>query len=584
MLKTQWDFSGYATKNDLECTDGRVIKQDAFKHNDGQTVPLVWQHSHNDPTNVLGHAQLENRTDGVYAYCSFNSSDNAKHAAEMIKHGDVNSLSIYANGLVQNGNEVVHGTIREVSLVLSGANPGAVIENFAFQHSDGSLDELEDEAIIKMGATLEHSNNSDTSTDKENEVADDKTVGEVLDTLTEEQRTAVQFIIGQIMKDHGIDPEDDADESMKQSSYDGEDMSRNVFDNTKDADVEVLSHDAFASIVEDAKQVGSFKDAFMAHAKEYGISNIELLFPDARKMSATPDWINNVTDWVPKVLGATHHNPFSRIKMMHADIREDDARAKGYITGKRKKEEVFKLLKRSIDPTTIYKKQKFDRDDLVDITDLDVVAWVKAEMRMKLDEELARAVLIGDGREPDDEDKINEEKLIPIAKDDELYAIQETLPTTDDPEEIVDAIQRARTKYRGTGKPSLYISSAMLTEMMLSRDGVGHRMYKTEQELADTLRVADIVEVDLFDQTELEQGHLVAIMVNLTDYTIGADKGGEVNMFDDFDIDYNQYKYLIETRCSGALTKPFSAVVFTTSASGSDDNTGGDDPADPSGN
>ena len=583
MLKTQWDFSGYATKNDLTCTDGRVIKQNAFKHNDGQTVPLVWQHSHNDPSNVLGHAQLENRTDGVYAYGFFNNSDNAMHAKEMIKHGDVNSLSIYANGLVQEGHDVVHGTIREVSLVLSGANPGAVIENFAFQHSDGTLDDLEDEAIIKMGLTLEHSSDSDTSKDKEtNKVADDnnntsseKTVGEVLDTLNEEQKTAVQFMIGQILDDYGIDPEED----MAQSSYNGDDMSRNVFDTTADEEVVALSHDAFSSIVSDAKQVGSFKEAFMAHAKEYGISNIELLFPDARKMDKTPDWINNVTDWVPKVLGEVHHNPFSRIKMMHADIREDEARAKGYMTGTLKKEEVFKLLKRAIDPTTIYKKQKFDRDDLVDITDLDVVAWVKAEMRMKLDEEIARALLIGDGREPDDEDKINEEKLIPIAKDNELYAIKETLPATDDPEDIIDAIQTARKKYRGTGKPTLYISSGMLTDMMLSRDGIGHRMYKTEQELADTLRVADIVEIDLFDNTELEEGQLVCILVNLTDYTIGADKGGEVNLFDDFDIDYNQYKYLIETRISGALTKPFSAIVFTAGAAdNSGDDSGNDTP------
>lgn len=567
-MGVEFDFSGWATKNGLRCSDGRVIMHDAFKDNDGQTVPLVWNHQHDNSSNVLGHALLENRDEGVYAYCSFNDSEAGQNAKLLVKHGDVNALSIYANQLKQKGSEVIHGAIREVSLVLAGANPGALIDNLYFAHSEEVID---DEAIIYTGENLvlshsdkkeeepeekEESKKDEPEKDEESEESeksDDsgKSVKEVFDSLNEEQKTVVYALMAEIMNDS----------ANKDSEGGKEDMKHNVFDNEQQQDA-VLMHNAMNEIIKDAKSKGSLRESFLAHADQYGINNIEWLFPDAKNVveGGAPGFINrNPDEWVSVVMNGVHHTPFSRIKMMFADLREDDARAKGYAQkGKLKKEEVFGLIKRTVEPTTIYKKQKLDRDDIIDITDFDVVSWLKGEMRMMLDEEIARAILFGDGRTAVSEDKIKETNIIPACSDAALYTIKETLPSSYTAKDVIKAAVKGQNDYEGSGNTTMFVANTTVTDMLLLEDGMQHRLYKDVNELALACSVNRIVKVPA---SIIPKG-VVALIVDLKDYNVGADKGGSINMFDDFDIDYNQQKYLIETRCSGALYRPFSSVVI----------------------
>ncbi len=563
----KFDFSGWATKANIRCSDGLTIMKDAFKHNDGKVVPLVWNHDHNDPFNVLGHAMLENREDGVYAYCTFNEdTEQGRNAKSLVEHGDVVSLSIFANKLKKQGENVVHGEIREVSLVLAGANPGATIESI-IRHGE----ESDEDAIIYMneGITLNHAEEKveEKEDTKMAEEKKDKTIAEVFDTLNEEQKTAVYAIISQVMNDSG--EEDDNEEEEKPE------MKHNVFD-SETKNEETLSHDAMTTIINDGKRYGSLKESFLAHADEYGIKTIDYLFPEATNLNPTPEFIKREMGWVSTVMNGVHHTPFSRIKSMFADITEDEARAKGYIKGKLKKEEVFSLLKRTTNPTTIYKKQKLDRDDVVDITDFDVIAWLKSEMRMMLDEEIARAILVGDGRLSSSDDKINEDCIRPIWKDADLYTIKRTMTVAsaadkDIASDFIDEVVRGMADYKGSGSPICFMTEALLTECLLLKDKNGIRIYKDVNEIATAMRVSRIITVPVMEGLTRTSGAdtftLKAIVVNLNDYNVGADKGGSINMFDDFDIDYNQQKYLIETRCSGALTKPHSAIVLETKVS-----------------
>ena len=553
----KFDFSGYATKNDLKCSDGRVIKRDAFKDNEGTKVPLVWQHLHGDPKNVLGHAVLENREDGVYAYCKLNDTEDGKTAKELVSHGDIEALSIHANKLVQKGSEVLHGVIREVSLVMSGANPGALIDSVNIAHSDGSIVEAEDEAIIYTGLEIstddvEHQNESSK---------EEKTVKEVFNSLTEEQKNVVYALLADATSKEMDQSSDDDDDDLKHNNTGGDDnMKKNVFDQTEDVleTSNTLTHSQLQEVISDAQKVGSLKESIMFHAADYGIENIDLLFPDPKNVSNIPEWIKRDDSWVQGILSGVKKNPFSRIKSMAADITADEARARGYITGTEKMEEVFPLLKRITTPTTIYKKQKLDRDDIIDITDLDVVAWMKAEMRMMLDEEIARVILIGDGREITDDAKVNEDNIRPIASDQHLYAHKVELASNIRGANLIEAMIRNRKHYKGTGRPTLYTTDEVLIDLLLVKDRIGRRLYNTEQELASALLVKEIVTVEVMETMP----NLLGIFVNINDYVLGADRGGQVSMFDDFDIDFNQYKYLMETRVSGALIKPKSALVF----------------------
>lgn len=702
-METEPDFSGYATKAGLTCSDGRVIMKDAFAHQDQTTVPLVWQHGHTDPKNVLGHAVLENRVDGVYARAYFNSTPEGQHVKTLVQHGDVVSLSIYANQLKERSKQVFHGMIRELSVVLSGANPGALIDQVRLEHADGSIDTLEDEAIIFTGLELEHAAAPD---DAVANTESGKTLAEILETLNEEQRTAVNFVLSSALENASdgelkqsatesdpaddeseSDPADDeseaapADEEAAQSdtvehaanmmsaktdmmsasktgdvkgmmsaakvmadvstnagavksmteamttmaeaiktddakaketaskamlaamntmmgvahANNGDDstitseaapadetktedalahmegttsMTKNVFDQTAAAGTEgaTLTHDQFSTILADVKNHnGSLKESVLAHAGEYGITDINFLFPDAKALSNNPELSSRRMEWVAKVLDNTKHTPFAKVKSIVADITAEEARARGYVKGTLKVDEVIQLIKRTTGPTTIYKKQRLDRDDVLDITDMDVVAFLKAEMRIMLEEEIARAILVGDGRSVLSTDKVKDpagaldgEGIRSILNDADFYAVKVELVANVAPKEAVKGIVRARAKYRGTGKPTLFISDNFLTDIMLEEDKFGRPLYETEASLADKLRVSSIVTVDLFD----EYDSLFAIMVNLADYTIGANKGGELTNFEDFDIDFNQHKYLQETRLSGALTKPFSAVVI----------------------
>lgn len=573
-MGAKYDFSGWATKNGLKCSDGRVIMRDAFIDNNGQTVPLVWNHQHNETSNVLGHALLENRNEGVYAYCSFNDSEAGKNAKLLVQHGDVKSLSIYANQLKQRGSEVIHGAIREVSLVLAGANPGAFIDNIAFAHSDGDVEFLDDEAVIYTGLSLELSHSDEEETVEE-DVTDEKekdmelthaeepqekegsgkTVKEVFDSLSEEQKTVVYAMIGQAIEDAKKGGSEDNEEGE-------ENMKHNVFDNDE-MENDVLIHDGLQTIIDDGKRFGSLKESYLAHAAEYGIDNIDWLFPEAKNINGdgAPAFIKRNPDaWVSVVMNGVHHTPFSRIKMMFADLREDDARAKGYAQkGKLKKEEVFGLLKRSVEPTTIYKKQKLDRDDVIDITDFDVVSWLKGEMRLMLDEEIARAILFGDGRAASSEDKIRETNIIPAYNDAALYTITADInPASGESlgHAIINGIVKAQDNYEGSGNLTFFVKNSLVSDMLLLEDTQGHRMYKDMGDLALAMSVSKIVKVP----DSVVPSGVYGVVLDLNDYNVGADKGGAVNMFDDFDIDYNQMKYLIETRCSGALTKPFSAI------------------------
>ena len=562
-MDKDYDFSGWATKNNLKCSDGRTILKDAFKHDDGVTVPLVWNHQHNDPINILGHALLENRDEGVYAYCKFNETDSGKNAKILVEHGDVSALSIYANQLKQQGGNVIHGAIREVSLVLAGANPGAFIDS-VIAHGE----ESEEEAVIFTGEDIVLSHANEDKTEKKDpepkeepkeEMKEEKqkTVKEVFDTLTEEQKTVVYAIIGQIMEENQNESKDI--EGGK------EEMKHNVFDNDKENKEEVLSHSDTEAIFSDARRYGSLKDSVLAH----GITNLEYLFPEDTNLNKVPEFISRDTGWVKNVMSSVHHTPFSRIKSQFADITADDARAKGYTKGKLKKEEVFSLLKRSTTPTTVYKKQKLDRDDVIDITDFDVVSWIKGEMRMMLDEELARAFLIGDGRLSSSDDKINEQNIRPIYNDADLYTVKAEIDvgasatSEDKAKAFIKSVIKNRKEYKGTGSPTLYTTEDVVADCLLLEDSNGRFIYDTMDKLKNVLRVKDIVTVPVMEGAKgAKGGDLMAILVNLADYNVGADKGGAVNMFDDFDIDYNAQKYLIETRCSGALIKPYSAIAF----------------------
>lgn len=567
----KYDFSGWATRNNLKCSDGRTIMKNAFKGNDGEIVPLVWNHQHNDSMNILGHALLKNTNDGVYAYCTFNDTESGRNAKLLVEHGDISALSIYANGLKQQDGKVLHGSIKEVSLVLAGANPGAFIDS-VISHGE----ESDEEAIIYTGEdiVIQH---SDDSKDKKDgaESTDNKNIKTILNTLTNEQKDAVYTLIGAAIEKYSNgEDEEEADEDDKENEGDGE-MKHNLFDNDKKDD-DTLKHSEIAAfmndVIVDAKKYGSMKESFLAHSADYGIEHIDYLFPDAKTITNTPEFIKRDTGWVAKVMDGVHHTPFSRVKSIFADITADEARAKGYTKGKKKLEEVFTLLKRSTLPTTIYKKQKLDRDDVVDITDLDVVAFLKTEMRTMLDEEIARAILIGDGRSTAVDDKINETNIRPIWKDDELYSIKYCTElakeATEDEEakNFIKSVIKSRKDYKGSGNPKLFTTEDMVTKCLLLEDSMGRVIYDTEEKLRTALRVSEIVTVEVMeDAKRTDTGvdkFLDGILVNLNDYNVGADKGGAINMFDDFDIDYNQMKYLIETRCSGALIKPKSAIVI----------------------
>ena len=597
----KYDFSGYATRNNVKCSDGRIIMRDAFKDNDHKNVPLVWQHDHMSPDNVLGHAMLENREDGVYAYGCFNDTPSGLNAKELVKNGDVRALSIYANKLKQNGANVIHGAIREVSLVLAGANPGAYIDT-VMVHSDGD-EETEDAEIcfnLNTNPILYHSDdekddpNKKDNPDKDNKKDEnmsnananqdngsDKTVQDVIDSMTDEQKNVLYYLVGQAANGEI----DEGDDDMKHNAFEDED--------------EYMAHSVdFSEIIRDAKRCGSLREAVIEHGLEdvsykdylehgkatYGIDQIDTLFPDFKNINSTPEWVSRNMDWVAGVMNGVSHTPFSRIKSVFANITADEARARGYTKGKKKLEEVFTLLKRTTTPQTIYKKQKLDRDDVIDITDFDVVAWLKGEMRMMLDEEIARAILIGDGRSDSSDDRIFPTNIRPIWQDDTFYTIRAQVDTkgmtTEEAktEAVIKAIVRARKNYKGSGNPVFYTTEDALTDMLLLENKIGDVKYKTKQELANRLRVSDIVTVEVMEgktrKGDASKGdaadsatkdlNLVGLIVNLKDYNVGADKGGAVSMFDDFDIDYNQQKYLIETRCSGALIKPYAAISVET--------------------
>lgn len=607
------DFAGWASVNDRLCSDGRVIKPNAFAHQHGAKVPLVWQHDHGTPVQVLGHAYLENRPEGVYARGFFNDSELGKTARELVRHGDIESLSIWAGRLKQKGRDVLHGEIKEVSLVLAGANPGATIDYVNLAHSDGSGFDVDGEAVIFSGEEIVHSLDEilDPIEEDENPIAGiagttegdevgnhqqpdelvhanggavlegDRTVKDVFESMNEEQQLVTQFLVGQAIEDtkselqHGDDGEGfvGADlvskEDILHSVQEGlNEMGRNLFTELANANVgherqrAVLEHSQLQAILGDGPKHGSLKESFLAHSDEYGIEDIDFLFPDAKTLSNSPELLSRRMEWVQGVLNGTKHSPFSRVKTLHADLTADEARAKGYVKGTLKKEEVIKLLKRVTTPTTVYKKQKLDRDDIVDIVDIDVIAWLKAEMRIMLDEEIARAILIGDGRDMDDEDKIDEDHLRPIAWDDDMFAHKVNLVTDSTPAQTEEAIVRAMSFYKGSGNPTFYTTQGALTDLLMMKDTVGRRFYKTKAEVADALGVKDVVTVEVMEDTP----EIIGIIVNLIDYTIGADKGGEISFFDDFDIDYNQQKYLIETRISGALTKAKSAIVIKRAA------------------
>lgn len=574
----KYDFSGWATKNDIRCSDGRTIRKNAFAEQDGQTVPLVWNHDHQNADNVLGHALLENRDQGVYAYCFLNDTEQGKNARELVENHDISSLSIYANQLKQNGGDVIHGAIREVSLVLAGANMGAKIDYVAISHSD----DPDSEGIIYHDESsddieLYHSDMNVKKEDKKmpENTEKEKTVQDVVDSMTEEQKNVMYALIGEAIeqaKQEEADEQNSEDEKMKHNAFENQ--------NGKDEENEALSHSEFVEIVNEAKRNGSLKAAFEEHGVtaapylQHSVTNIGNLFPEAQAVSRVPEIVDRDQTWVGNVMRSVKHTPFSRVKSMYANITADDARARGYIKGKQKKEEVIAALKRTTDPQTVYKLQKIDRDDIIDITDFDVVAWIKGEMRGKLDEEIARAILIGDGRSASSEDKIDPLKIRPVYGDDSTYTINRTLVRAagaDDyafAKEFIKDVVKSRKEYKGSGNPTLYTTEDMLTNMLLIEDSTGRVIYDTIEKLKTALRVGNIVTVPVMENVSREdvsgkkKYNLLGVLVNLADYNIGADKGGAVNMFDDFDIDYNKQKYLIETRCSGALVRPYSAISF----------------------
>lgn len=585
----KFDFSGWATRNDLKCSDGRTIRRDAFKDCDGKTVPLVWNHNHNDPNNILGHALLKNRPEGVYAYGKFNDSESGKVAKLLVDHGDISSLSIMANQLKQNGGDVLHGVIREVSLVLAGANPGAFIDTVV-EHSDDS----DETAIIFTGEYLEFEHGEDleeedttvakeeikeekveeeiTHADEDSKTDDSaETVADVFNTLTDKQKKVVYALIGEALT--SADGEDDTTDET--TTEEESEVKHNVFDKDTEIreDENVLSHEAQMEIIGDAKRYGSMKESALAH----GIDDVEWLFPDYKELNNPPTFIQRDMEWVSKVMNVARHSPFSRIKTTFADLTEDEARARGYIKGKMKKEEFFSLMKRTTDPQTIYKKQKMDRDDVIDITSFDVISWLKSEMRMMLNEEIARAILVGDGRLASEDDKIHESHIRPIWKDEDVFTIKSRVTPTgtgasgavtddDKAKAFIRAAIKARKDYKGSGNPVLFTTEDMLTNMLLLTDEIGRDLYTSQAQLATKLRVREIITVPVMENQTRTSGsdelELMGIIVNMADYNIGADRGGAINMFEDFDINYNQQLYLIETRCSGALVKPYSAIAL----------------------
>ncbi len=577
------DFSGYASRANVQCSDGRTIMPNAFKDADGTTVPLVWQHGHSAIDNVLGHAELENRADGLYAYGYFNDSNSGQNAKHAVEHGDVKSLSIYANQLQQDGGNVQHGVVREVSLVLAGANPEARIDNVYLKHADGSQEELEDAARIFSGELI-HSDEGEAkqeSEEKKSEDSEERTVADVLETFNEEQRTVLDYLVGQAAA--GDDDEEEESETKEETNTKSGEMAqsdnsegdtlmhKNVFEKNDTATVKagdnVLSHSDVTDILEDARnRTHSLHQSILAHAesKGYGVDNIEFLFPDAKTVENTPEFVSRQMEWVSSVLNGARKIPFSRIKTLYADITADEARAKGYITGNMKKEEFFGLAKRETSPTTIYKKQKLDRDDIIDVTTMDIVSWLWAEMRVMLDEEIARAVLVGDGRDVEDEDKIDETKIRPIATDHSFFTHKIAVKNDITAEEMVEAVIRAKRHYKGSGDLTFYTSEYLVTEMLLEKDQLGRRLYADLNALKAALGVSNIQTLDILDPDTMNPASTIAglkgILVNMRDYTIGTDRGGEIARFDDFDIDFNQYKYLLEGRMSGSLTKRKSAI------------------------
>lgn len=587
--RLKFDFAGWATRNDLECSDGRIIRRDAFAHCDGKKVPLVWMHKHGDVSDVLGHAFLENRPEGVYAYGVFNNSEYGQNAKEAVMHGDIDCLSIFANHLRETPRrDVLHGDIQELSLVLSGANPGAFVEEVFAHGEDGETTGMYI-GYDERGLTLYHDDDDDDYEDDDYDDDDyddddDETVEDIYNSMSERQQDVCDYLVQQALESSVEHSDYDDNYIMHYGEEGGSMMRNNVFENSMrgvDYGGAAIFHsneekmDFIKGVVEDAKTYGSFKESFLAHADDYGIEDIEFLFPDAKTLNNPPEFLKRDDSWVGEVINGTHHSPFSRIKSVFADITEDEARAKGYFKGKKKKEEIFSLLKRSTGPTTIYKKQKIDRDDTIDITDFDVIAWIKSEMRVMYNEELARCVLFGDGRLASSDDKVDESCVRPIWKDDPLFTINYTLKVASGQNrasEFVDATIKSRKGYKGSGKPIMFIGEDLLTECLLLKDNNGRFIYKDVDELAKIFRVSKIVEVSIMDGLVREVGgktmELLSLVVNLTDYTIGADKGGQLNFFDDFDIDYNQMKYLYESRCSGALTKPFAAIAVEQEVSG----------------
>lgn len=574
MVKPEkYDFSGWATKNNIRCSDGRTIKPDAFAEQDGSTVPLVWNHNHVDADNVLGHAILENRGQGVYAYCYLNNTEQGNNARELVSHGDICALSIFANQLKQNGGDVIHGSIREVSLVLAGANPGAKIEN-VMSHGEN----CDEEAIIYNNndtLDLQHSEENKKMEEKKEEpkTEEEKTVKDVIDSMTEEQKNVMYALIGEAIEQAKA-------EKAKESNEEEKVMKHNAFEKENENEQETLSHSELNALIKEAKDNGkSLKNTFLAHGVdnteylEHSITNVGNLFPEAQLVDKVPALVSRDMDWVSNVMGAVKHTPFSRVKSTYANITGDEARAKGYVKGNQKVEEVITALKRTTDPQTVYKLQKMDRDDVIDITDFDVVAWIKGEMRIMLNEELARAILIGDGRESSSNDKINPLHIRPVLGDDATYTIKRSLVRAENEtdeafaKDFIHDVIRSRKDYKGSGNPTLYTTEDMLTSMLLIEDTTGRIIYDTMDKLKTALRVKDIVTVPVMEGVSRKDGenttyNLMGILVNLNDYNVGADKGGSVNMFDDFDINYNKYEYLIETRCSGALVKPYSAISF----------------------
>lgn len=581
---TKYDFAGWATRNDIRCTDGRTIRHNAFVGNDGERVPLVWNHQHDSPFNYLGHADLENRDEGVYAYCSFNESESGKQARELVEHGDIRALSIFATHLRQSGGDVLHGDIKEVSLVTAGANPAAFIQN-VIKHGETCDDEAvlytagefaielkhsEDDENVEENTNMKEEENKLAHADNEEAGAnnasdsdsDGETIGDILNTLTEKQLEAVYVLVGQAI-------EDSTGSDNETASKGDNEVKHNLFDNTAEEREDILQHADMEAILADGKRYGSLKESVLAH----GISDIDYLFPEPKNQNVPPEFLTRKMDWVSTVMNGVHHTPFSRIKSMFADLTADEARAKGYIKGKLKKEQVFTLLKRSTTPTTIYKKQKLDRDDVIDITDFDVVSWLKTEMRFMLDEEIARAILVGDGRDGSSDDKINEQNIRPIWTDADLYTIKATFDKTsnmtDDQmaKQFIRTVIKSRKDYRGSGNPTLFTTEDIVTNCLLLEDTTGRLIYDSEEKLRTVLRVSRIVTVPIMENLtrtddDSKTRSLMAILVNLNDYNVGADKGGAVSMFDDFDIDYNAQKYLIETRCSGAMVKPYAAIAI----------------------